>query len=233
MRVQLPLAHGRRTLHRLSQVWQGPTDTSSLTQEAIDGAAGTWQPLPTSRQLGIARQIVQQGFGSRCTPQAFGWLIAQLEDALDHPLADALTGVLARPRLPLQDGLILWGGFTQAFAPLLDPAQRHAHGLGILLARPAGVLAQQTTQIGAGGVVYYFHAGTLLGRQQHFYHECTCLLPSLSTMWVTTRGHEVSNSYTPRPLSLQDLGPQAPQWIGFPASVVNIHQVSGLFRQCA
>ena len=32
-------------------------------------------------------------------------------------------------------------------------------------------------------------------------------------------------SSTPRrPLSLQDPGPQAPQWIGFPDSVVNIHQ---------
>src|SRR6266852_7442103 len=45
--------------------------------------------------------------------------------------------------------------------------------------------------------------------------------------------HKAPSSTPPRPLSLQDLGPQAPQWIGFPDSVVNIHQVSGLICQCA
>src|SRR6266852_6440989 len=36
--------------------------------------------------------------------------------------------------------------------------------------------------------------------------------------------HKTPSSTPPRPLSLQDLGPQASQWIGFPDSVVNIHQ---------
>src|SRR5229473_2883116 len=36
--------------------------------------------------------------------------------------------------------------------------------------------------------------------------------------------HKAPSSTLPRPLSLQDPGPQAPQWIGFPDSVVNIHQ---------
>jgi len=36
--------------------------------------------------------------------------------------------------------------------------------------------------------------------------------------------HKASSSTPPRPLSLQDPGPQAPQWIGLPDSVVNIHQ---------
>src|SRR5260221_10305257 len=36
--------------------------------------------------------------------------------------------------------------------------------------------------------------------------------------------HQAPSSTPPRPLSLQDPGPQAPQWIGFPDSVVNIHQ---------
>src|SRR5258706_558105 len=38
--------------------------------------------------------------------------------------------------------------------------------------------------------------------------------------------HKAPSSTPPHPLSLQDPGPQAPQWIGFPDSVVNIHQVS-------
>src|SRR5260370_38479359 len=36
--------------------------------------------------------------------------------------------------------------------------------------------------------------------------------------------HQAPSSTPPRPLSLQDPGLQAPQWIGFPDSVVNIHQ---------
>ncbi|HLQ30903.1 MAG TPA: hypothetical protein VK140_16835 [Ktedonobacteraceae bacterium] len=35
--------------------------------------------------------------------------------------------------------------------------------------------------------------------------------------------HQAPSSTPPRPLSLQDPGPQAPQWIGFLDSVVNIH----------
>src|SRR5258708_224484 len=34
--------------------------------------------------------------------------------------------------------------------------------------------------------------------------------------------HQAPSSTPPRPLSLQDPGPQAPQWLGFPDSVVNI-----------
>src|SRR5260370_3186524 len=34
--------------------------------------------------------------------------------------------------------------------------------------------------------------------------------------------HKAPSSTLPRPLSLQDPGPQAPQWLGFPDSVVNI-----------
>jgi len=34
--------------------------------------------------------------------------------------------------------------------------------------------------------------------------------------------HKAPSSTPSRPLSLQDPGPQAPQWIGFPDSVVNI-----------
>src|SRR5258708_735457 len=36
--------------------------------------------------------------------------------------------------------------------------------------------------------------------------------------------HQAPSSTPPRPLSLQDPGSQAPQWIGFPDSVVKIHQ---------
>src|SRR5260370_24346843 len=36
--------------------------------------------------------------------------------------------------------------------------------------------------------------------------------------------YKAPSSTPPRPLSLQDPGPQASQWIGFPDSVVNIHQ---------
>src|SRR5216683_462401 len=36
--------------------------------------------------------------------------------------------------------------------------------------------------------------------------------------------HQAPSSTPRRPLSLQDPGPQASQWIGFPDSVVNIHQ---------
>jgi len=176
-------------------VRQVPTNASGLEQVAIDGATGARQALSTGCQLGIARQIVQQGFGSWRPPQAFGRLIPQLEQTIDHALAEALGWVLARPRLALQDGLILRRRFSQAFYPLLDPAQRHAHRLGILLARPGRLLGQQTTQIRSGGVVDCFHAGTLLGRQQCFFHECTCLLPKVSTMCGNTLGYDMSNSY--------------------------------------
>ena len=181
--VHLPLAHGRRTLQRLPQVRQGPTDASGFAQEAINGATGARQALPTGGQFGITRQIIQQGFGSRRPSQAFRGLITQFKNALNHVLADAFARVLARPRLASQDALILRRRFAQAFAPLLDPAQRHAQRLGILLACPGRVQTQQPTQIGAGGVVYCFHVGTLLGRRRFFFQECTCLLPSLSTMW--------------------------------------------------
>src|SRR6266851_5580672 len=38
--------------------------------------------------------------------------------------------------------------------------------------------------------------------------------------------HKAPSSTPPRPLSLQDPGPQAPQWIGLPDLVVKIHQVA-------
>src|SRR5260221_5349126 len=41
--------------------------------------------------------------------------------------------------------------------------------------------------------------------------------------------HQAPSSTPPRPLSLQDPGPQAPQWRGFPESGVNIQQVYELF----
>src|SRR5260221_10902060 len=39
--------------------------------------------------------------------------------------------------------------------------------------------------------------------------------------------HQAPSSTPPRPLSLQAPGPQAPQWIGFPDSVVTIHEGRG------
>jgi hypothetical protein len=44
----------------------------------------------------ITRQVVQQRFGSWRAPQALGRLVAHLEDALNHALADALGRLLAR-----------------------------------------------------------------------------------------------------------------------------------------
>ena len=120
-------------------------DTACLAQDAIDGATGPRQSLPRGQQVGITRQIVEQGLGSGCASQAFGRLIAQLDDAVDHHLADTLGGVLARTRLAVQDGFILGRRCCQALAPLLDPAPGHAHRLGILLLRPGGVLVAQTT----------------------------------------------------------------------------------------
>ena len=195
MRVQLPLAHRRRALQRVMLGRHTPLDASSLTQEPIDGTTRTRQSLAPSGQLRIAGQIVEQGFGSRRPPQAFGGLIAHLEQAVDHHLADALRWVLARPRLAVQDGFILRRRFPQALAPFLDPAFRHAHCLSIVLARPGGVLGQHTTQVGTGGIVYCFHERTLLGRRRISYQECTLLFLALATMYVTTQGYDVSNSY--------------------------------------
>src|SRR5258708_22321799 len=45
--------------------------------------------------------------------------------------------------------------------------------------------------------------------------------------------HQAPSSTPPRPLSLQDPGPQASQWIGLPDSVVTIHQMAGVFRRWA
>src|SRR5258708_17958828 len=42
--------------------------------------------------------------------------------------------------------------------------------------------------------------------------------------------HKAPSSTPRRPLSLQDPRPQASQWIGFPDSVVNIHQAQAGFR---
>src|SRR6266446_5109595 len=39
--------------------------------------------------------------------------------------------------------------------------------------------------------------------------------------------HQAPSSTPLRPLSLQDPGPQAPQWIGLPDSVVTIHEGRG------
>jgi hypothetical protein len=164
VRVQLPLAHRSRALQRLMLGRHTPLDASGLTQEAIDGTTRTRGSLARSGQLHIAGEIVEQGSGSRRASQAFRGLIAHLEDAVDHHLADALRWVLARSRLAVQDGFILRRRFLQALDPFLDPAFRHAHRLGILLACPGGVLGQQTTQVRSGGVVYCFHERTLLGR---------------------------------------------------------------------
>jgi hypothetical protein len=195
VRVHLPLAHRGGPVRRLLQVWQPLSDASGLAQEAIDGATGARQALPTGRQVCIARQIVEKRFWSRRASQAFRRLVAHLEDAVDHHLADALRGALARPRLALQDRFIVGRRFSQAFAPFLDPTQRHAHRLGILLARPGGIVGQQTTQVRSGGVVYCFHVGTLLGRQRLSFQECTFFLPSVATMSGNTWGYDVSNSY--------------------------------------
>jgi hypothetical protein len=196
VRVHLPLAHRGGPFRRLLQVWRPLSDASGLAQEAIDGATGARQSLPTGRQLRIARQIVEKRFWSRRPPQAFRGLVTQLEQAREHALAQALRGVLARPRLALQDSFIVGRRFSQAFAPFLDPAQRHAQRLGILLARPGGIVGHQTTQVRSGGVVYCFPVGTLLGRQRLSFQECPFFLPSVATMSGNTWGYDVSNSYT-------------------------------------
>jgi len=141
VRVQLPLAHRGRTLRRFLHPRLPTTDASSLTQDVINGATRARQSLALGQQVGIAGQIVQEGFGSRRPPQAVGGLIAHLENAVGHHLADALRGVFACTRLALQDGFILRRGFAQALDPFLDPALRHADRLGILLACPVGVLS--------------------------------------------------------------------------------------------
>ncbi len=164
MRVELPLAHRGRALQRLMLGKHAPLDASGLPQDAVNSTTRTRESLARSGQVHIAGEIIEQGFGSRRASQAFRGLIAHLEDAVDHLLADALRWVLARSRLAVQDGFILRRRFLQALDPFLDPAFRHAHCLGRLLARPGGVLGQHTTQVRSCGVVYCFHERTLLGR---------------------------------------------------------------------
>ncbi len=108
-KIQLPLAHGSWALERLMPGRQAMVDTSGLAQEAIDGATRARQSRARSGQIRIAGQIIQDGLGPRCPPQAFRRLITHLEDAVDHHLTDALRRVLAGARLAVQDSFIIRG----------------------------------------------------------------------------------------------------------------------------
>jgi hypothetical protein len=123
------------------QLGQPVGDAPGLAQEAIDGTSGARQPL--ALQALIAGQVVQQCFGTWRPPQAFWRLIAHLDDAVDHHLADALGRVLACTRLAVQDGFILRWRLLQTLDPFLNPAHRHTHRLGIVLARPGGLIFEQ------------------------------------------------------------------------------------------
>jgi len=92
--IKLPVTHRGRALQRLVHVWLPHGDASSLLQDAVDRAARAWQSF--SLQLRIAWQVVQQRFGPRRAPQALRWLIAHLEEAVDHHLTDPLGRVRAR-----------------------------------------------------------------------------------------------------------------------------------------
>src|SRR5947207_197289 len=158
LKIQLPAAHGRRPLHWFVQLGQPRGDTSGSLEDPIDRAAGARQPL--ALQLLIARQVVEQRFGPWRPPQALRRLVAHLDDAVSHRLTDALRRRLARPRATVQHLLVARLCLLQALLPFLDPAQRHAHRLGILGLRPLRVLLHQTTQVGPRCVVYCFHDGT-------------------------------------------------------------------------
>jgi hypothetical protein len=175
---------------------QAMVDTSRLAQDARDGATRARQSLTRGGHVRLAGQIRPEGLGPWRAPQAFRRLITHLEDAVDHHLTDALRRVLAGARLAVQDGFILRGHCSQALAPFLHPPLRQAHGLGILLARPGGVLAQPPAEVGAGRLLYCFHARTLLGRRPLSSLEGIALFLLLSTMYGNTQGHDVSNSYT-------------------------------------
>src|SRR5712692_8309544 len=71
---------------------------------------------------------------------------------------------------------------------------------------------------------------TLLSQFYHFFTRTMWEQVRCLSWWLrgATRSHpnqdkhQAPSSTPPHPLSLQDPGPQAPQWIGFPDSVVNI-----------
>jgi hypothetical protein len=165
------------------------------SQDAVDRPARARQPL--CLQAGIARQVVQDRLRPRRPLQALWWLITHLDDALNHRLTDALGRMLTRPRATVQHLLVFRFCLLQALLPFLDPPQRHAHGLGILLVRPLRMQSHQTTQIGAGCIVYYFHDGTsLLYRMilQAVYRSSSFLRKA--TMLGHTSGYEVGYSYS-------------------------------------
>src|SRR6266487_181280 len=158
LKIELPVPHRCGTLLRLLHLGQSVGDASGLLQDAVDRPARAREALPLN--LLIARQIVQQCFGPRRAPQALWWLIAHLEDAVDHHLADALRRMHARSRATGQHLLVLRLCLLQALLPFLDPAPRHAQRLGILGVRRLLGLYPQWTQISAGCIVYCFHNGT-------------------------------------------------------------------------
>ena len=77
-----------------------------LLQDTIDRPAGARQAL--ALQLLIARQVVQDRFGPWRSLQALWWLIAHLENALNHGWADPLGRMLAGPRATAQHLLVFW-----------------------------------------------------------------------------------------------------------------------------
>ncbi len=106
----LGLVHGRPPLG----------DAPGLLEDPIDRAARARQPLPL--HLLIARQVVQQRLGPRRAPQALRRLIAHLEQAVNHGLAQALGRLLPGPRAAVQHLLVVWLGLPQTLLPFLDPA---------------------------------------------------------------------------------------------------------------
>ena len=69
-------------------------------------------------------RLVQNGFGSGRAAQAFGWLIADGQDALLDQRIGGLWRMLTRPGVALQhllEGLASSHLLSQAFAPLAFP----------------------------------------------------------------------------------------------------------------
>jgi len=84
----------------------------------------------------------------------------------------------------VQDLLVCWPCLQQALLPFLDPTQRHAHRLGVLGLRPAGMLSHQAAQISSRRVVFCFHDGTFwLDRLILPAVYRSCSFPHKATTW--------------------------------------------------
>jgi len=143
LKVKLPMLHRLGTLDGVGCMRLTSNDTSVLSQEPMNGARRTWQAESGLLEVLIARQIVQDGLGTRCPASPFRRLVTDFQQSIHHLLLQSRGPMVRGTTEAVQDLLISGRSTLEAFLPFVHPAQGHPCCLGQLCSRPSRIQLEQ------------------------------------------------------------------------------------------